>query len=205
MLELRQKLKLGKFTTLDLLEFIKAVAFELSAHGRVSGKQLFMILKDREITFDATKADLIARTFLQSKGSQFVLFAQYLAGRKNSHRGTMLTKLWTRLDLYNHGHTQYIKLLSSFKASRHPDARARKVSPQELSLEFKETLETFEEVKGMIVGHGQGAVRELQGRPIAQMILNLHEFEVFFWLYCFEEDDAYKFEQLFNSVFSMGY
>ena len=202
--ELRQTLKIGKFTTLDLLEFLKAAGMTLCHKGSLNGNDLANLLKDREIFWDGSKCDLLANKFLRSKGDGFVLFSQYLGGRKNSHRGTMMTKLWGRLDLYNHGHTQYVKFLSAFKSDRHPEAISRRVSSEELNLEFKETLETFEEIKGMVVGHGDGVVRQLNGRSISRMQMSQPEFEVFFWMYCFEEDDAYKFEKLFKSVFSMA-
>jgi hypothetical protein len=132
-----------------------------------------------------------------------------LRGRMPNKKKTLEMKLWVRLDFHSRGFTHYRNILNMFKADYHPQVINGRMRPLEISKEFEEGLRMFDQMKEFLLNAriandlSRMGLGNTHAGTLADEVLKLKEFNEWYKFFVFEEDDDYRYDEMFKDVFGV--
>ena len=203
---------MNNFTdSLDLFLFLESLLTNYSTKQAIDGHSLLEILNQFGVDYSPDKCQAIAEHFLHNDAG-FSEFINLVRGNLTNRKQNMLIKFWNRLDFGGKGFTYYNYIITSFKAQRHPGIGLKNKKNQTITFNYVNTkfiqrLQSFERMKPIlnkIRGNEQANSRSARQGEIGNSMITEEEFEEFFWMFSFENDNDYHFEKMFNGLFGFS-
>ena len=135
---------------------------DLDGSGQLCPEEFAKAVQDLRLEVVPQDIKTIFRIFDRS-GDGFIDCAEFLAqvvGQMSELRRDIVGKVFLKLDSYEEGAVSMATVRSQFDASRHPDAKSGKKSPEEVLAEFLEAFEAHHLVTNAYHGGGGGAAEE---------------------------------------------